>query len=66
MRDEHGLLFAPESAAAIVDALLRLTAEPARLPQLGAAGRRFVLDRDMTWAAHARKTVELYRQLAPQ
>jgi glycosyltransferase involved in cell wall biosynthesis len=63
VRPEHGRLFAPGAAQAIVQALLELTAEPARLPQLGAAGRKFVLAGDMTWQAHAAHTLELYRSL---
>ncbi|HEX4354485.1 MAG TPA: glycosyltransferase, partial [Polyangiales bacterium] len=63
MRDDHGVLFAPERTDAIVEALSQLTADPSHLPRLGAAGRRFVLEGDMTWDAHARRTVELYAQL---
>jgi teichuronic acid biosynthesis glycosyltransferase TuaC len=61
MRPEHGVLFEPGSADALVAAVLELTREPARLAQLGAAGRRFVVEGDLSWGAHAARTVELYR-----
>ena len=63
MRPEHGRLFAPYDAQAIAAALRELTAQPERLRVLGAAGRQFVLNSDLTWQAHARRTVELYRSL---
>jgi len=63
VRPEHGRLFAPGAAQAIVQALLELTDDASRLPQLGAAGRRFVLAGDMTWQAHAAHTHQLYRSL---
>jgi glycosyltransferase involved in cell wall biosynthesis len=63
MRPEHGVLFEPGSADAIVAAVLGLVREPAQLAQLGAAGRRFVVEGNLTWGAHAARTVELYRSL---
>jgi teichuronic acid biosynthesis glycosyltransferase TuaC len=64
LRPEHGLLFEPGSSGAVLDALLALTADPARLLQLGAAGERFARNSGLTWQAHAEHTVELYRWLA--
>jgi glycosyltransferase involved in cell wall biosynthesis len=64
MRPEHGVLFEPGSADALVAAVLGLVREPAQLAQLGAAGRRFVVEGNLTWGAHAARTVELYRSLA--
>jgi teichuronic acid biosynthesis glycosyltransferase TuaC len=63
VRVQHGRLFAPESSSAIVEAVLDLTGDAARLVQLGEAGRKFVLEGDMTWQAHAAHTLELYRSL---
>jgi teichuronic acid biosynthesis glycosyltransferase TuaC len=57
---EHGVLFEPASTPAIVQALTLLTGDPARLLQLGAAGRRFVLESGSSWQAHAARTKELY------
>jgi glycosyltransferase involved in cell wall biosynthesis len=63
VRPEHGVLFSPDSSAALGQAVLELTADPARLRAMGEAGRRFVLDSDLTWQAHARATLELYETL---
>jgi glycosyltransferase involved in cell wall biosynthesis len=66
MRPEHGALFRPGDADAIVAAIQGLVADPARLRELGAAGRKFVLEGDLTWHAHARRTADLYRALIGQ
>ncbi|MET0387886.1 MAG: glycosyltransferase [Polyangiales bacterium] len=63
MRNTHGVLFEPESTAAITDALLDLSARPARLVQLGAAGGRFVRESGLTWQTHAEQTLAVYRSL---
>jgi glycosyltransferase involved in cell wall biosynthesis len=63
MRPEHGVLFEPESADAIVAALSALCAEPARLAQLGAAGARFARTSGLTWQGHAEQLVALYRDV---
>jgi glycosyltransferase involved in cell wall biosynthesis len=64
VRPEHGRLFQPGAVDPIVQALLELTRDLAHLAQLGEAGRRFVLQGDMTWHAHASHTLELYRSLS--
>jgi glycosyltransferase involved in cell wall biosynthesis len=64
MRPEHGRLFEPGSSAAVLSCLLELTADRARLEQLGAAGERFAQESGLTWQAHADHTFELYRWLA--
>jgi teichuronic acid biosynthesis glycosyltransferase TuaC len=63
VRPEHGVLFAPGSADAIVQALLELLRNHSKLSQLGAAGRSFVLASDLTWHAHAARTLALYESL---
>jgi len=64
MRPEHGRLFEPGSSSAVLSALLELTADRARLAQLGAAGESFAQSSGLTWQAHADHTIELYRWLA--
>ena len=66
MRPEHGRLFVPGDAGAIAAALRELTAAPERLRALGAAGRRFVLNSDLTWQSHARRSFELYQTLVAE
>lgn len=61
--EEHGTLFEPGSAGAIVHALSSLSADPRRLRELGLAARRFVLDGEHSWQRHARRTLELYRRV---
>jgi glycosyltransferase involved in cell wall biosynthesis len=63
MRPEHGRMFAPGDADAIVAALQGLSVHAAGLREMGSAGRNFVLRSDLTWQSHARKTFELYREL---
>jgi len=54
MRPEHGVLFEPDSVPQLSAALLELTADPARLVQLGAAGERFARTSGFD-LAHARR-----------
>lgn len=60
LNDERGALFPPESAAAIVEAVDALCADPARMSQLGAAAFAFARDGGHSWQAHAERTLELY------
>jgi teichuronic acid biosynthesis glycosyltransferase TuaC len=61
--ERHGVLFEPDSVAALVAAVTELTGQPSLLAQLGEAGRRFVLASDLTWHAHAVRTLALYREV---
>lgn len=63
VRPEHGVMFQPGSRTALVEAVLSLTGDRERLAQMGLAGRKFVLESDWSWSAHAEKTLELYRSL---
>jgi teichuronic acid biosynthesis glycosyltransferase TuaC len=63
VRSQHGRLFQPGSSQAIVQSVLELTSAAVGLEQLGEAGRKFVLEGDMSWQVHAAHTLELYRSL---
>ena len=63
VRPEHGVLFAPGSRSALTKAVLSLTRDRDHLARMGQAGRRYVLESDWSWNAHAEKTLELYRSL---
>jgi teichuronic acid biosynthesis glycosyltransferase TuaC len=63
VRPEHGVLFAPGSRAALARAVLSVTEDRQQLVRMGQAGRRFVLESDWSWRAHAEKTLQLYRSL---
>jgi glycosyltransferase involved in cell wall biosynthesis len=63
MRPEHGVMFQPGSRTALSEAVLGMIHSRERLLQMGLAGRKFVLESDWSWAAHAEKTLELYRSL---
>jgi glycosyltransferase involved in cell wall biosynthesis len=63
MRPEHGRLFSPESRASLAQAVLELARDRPLLARMGVAGRRFVMESDASWGAHAEKTLELYRSL---
>jgi glycosyltransferase involved in cell wall biosynthesis len=63
MHPSHGLLFAPESAAALREAVRALTADRDELAELGSRARSYILASDNTWEAHAAKTVSLYQSL---
>jgi glycosyltransferase involved in cell wall biosynthesis len=54
-----GILFGAGSGVALLDALLRLLAEPARLPALGRAAAGFVA-RERSWEATAARYRRLY------
>jgi glycosyltransferase involved in cell wall biosynthesis len=59
---DGGYLVPPGDPAALADALLLLLGSPSMRAELGAAGRRRVLDR-FTWRATAVGTAEQYRAL---
>ncbi|HKU45012.1 MAG TPA: glycosyltransferase [Polyangiales bacterium] len=63
VRPEHGRLCAPESRASLAQAVLELARDRTQLARMGQAGRRFILESDASWDAHAKKTLELYRSL---
>ena len=63
LQPEYGRLFEPEAIHAIVHAVRELAADPATLVHMGRAGRKFVVEGNMTWQAHASHTLELYRSL---
>jgi glycosyltransferase involved in cell wall biosynthesis len=63
VRPEHGRLFSPESRASLAQAVLELSRDRPLLARMGEAGRRFVMETDASWGAHAEKTLELYRSL---
>ncbi|HKP63777.1 MAG TPA: glycosyltransferase [Polyangiales bacterium] len=63
VRPEHGRLFSPESRASLAQAVLELCRDRPQLARMGEAGRRFMLESDASWGAHAEKTLELYRSL---
>lgn len=63
MREAHGRMFQSGSRTALTRALLELIADREQLVRMGAEGRRFVLESDWSWAAHAQKTLDLYRSL---
>jgi starch synthase len=61
--DEFGSPKDPDAfAAGIAERVNRLLASPAMAERFGAAGRRRALD-EFTWAAVAKKTVEVYEQV---
>lgn len=59
----NGLLFAPQSAPALAQALQRLLADPVQRARIGAAGRARLLREDWTWAGNARRVVAAYEAL---
>jgi glycosyltransferase involved in cell wall biosynthesis len=63
---EHdALLFDPAEAGGFWRTVERLAAEPALRARLGAAARRTVLERDLTWDGNARRVVAIAeRELA--
>jgi glycosyltransferase involved in cell wall biosynthesis len=63
--DVTGLLVPPADPQAMADAVARLVASPARRQDLGAAGRRRVVER-FTWDAVARATMKVYASASPQ
>jgi len=60
-----GLLFEPEEPAGLAAAILTLLANPAQRAQLGAAGRRKVLQ-NYTWEAVTRRVRSVYAQVIKQ
>jgi glycosyltransferase involved in cell wall biosynthesis len=60
-----GILFGAGSGVALLDALLRLLAEPARLPDLGRAAAGFVA-KEYSWEATAARYRRLYETVLAQ
>jgi glycosyltransferase involved in cell wall biosynthesis len=60
-----GILFGAGSGVALLDALLRLLAEPARLPDLGRAAAGFVA-KECSWEATAARYRRLYETVLAQ
>ena len=63
MRDEHGRMFQSGSRTALTQTLLSMVGDREQLVRMGEAGRRYVLESDWSWSAHAQKTLDLYRSL---
>jgi teichuronic acid biosynthesis glycosyltransferase TuaC len=63
MRPEHGVMFQSGSRSALAQAVLSMIHDREQLTKMGQAGRKFVMDSDWTWQAHAEKTLALYRTL---
>jgi glycosyltransferase involved in cell wall biosynthesis len=66
---ENALLFRPGDEGALADRLLRLVADRALGPRLGAAGRRALLEHGWTWDGNAARIAaqahELLGEVAP-
>lgn len=58
-----GVLFRPDDAASLTEALRWLHAEPTRMQEIGAAGRAALLREDWTWRGNARRVVAAYEAL---
>lgn len=56
--EENALLLAPGDGAALAEAMARLARDPELRARLGAAARRTVRERDLTWRGNARRVVE--------
>ena len=56
---EQALLFAPEDANSLCDALLRLTRDTMLRAHLGAGGRASIDKRGLLWSRNAERTVDL-------
>jgi glycosyltransferase involved in cell wall biosynthesis len=59
------LLFDPQDEASFFSALKTLSDDGALRTRLGAAARRTVEERPLTWAENARRVVELGQALLP-
>jgi glycosyltransferase involved in cell wall biosynthesis len=59
----NAALFDPSADQAMERSVLSLCEDPDLRERLGRAGRRLVLDRDLTWDCNARKVVELFATL---
>jgi glycosyltransferase involved in cell wall biosynthesis len=57
------LLVEPESSAALSSALARLASDAALRARLGAAARRTVVERDLTWRGNARRVAAAVERL---
>jgi glycosyltransferase involved in cell wall biosynthesis len=58
--ERTALLVDPQRPEAVWEAVLRLAGDPALRARLGEAARQEVLQRDLTWAANARRVVALF------
>jgi teichuronic acid biosynthesis glycosyltransferase TuaC len=63
MRPEHGVMFQSGSRTALVQAVSSMIKDREQLVRMGQAGRKFVVESGWSWAAHAEKTLALYRTL---
>jgi glycosyltransferase involved in cell wall biosynthesis len=63
MEPAHGKLVPPGDPGALLAAIDELLAHPKSLRAMGRAGRAFLLSNGLTWADHARRTLELYAEL---
>jgi glycosyltransferase involved in cell wall biosynthesis len=57
----NALLFEPNDDTALQAAIERLAADPALRDRLGAAARRTIVERDLTWTANAERVVAIVR-----
>lgn len=60
---EDALLVPPGDGPALVAALVRLATDAELRGRIGAAARRTIVDRDLTWRGNARRVLEVARQL---
>lgn len=59
----NGLLFAPNSAGSLGSKLEELARERQRARDIGAAGRRSLVDNEWTWRGNARRVVACFEEL---
>ena len=59
---ETGVLVPPKDPQALTAVLDELLDEPGRLREMGAAGRRRLIDQEWTWARHAERFAEIHRE----
>ncbi|QPV62847.1 glycosyltransferase family 4 protein [Halosimplex litoreum] len=59
---ETGVLVPPKDPETLTAVLDELLDDPERLREMGAAGRRRLIDQEWTWARHAERFVEIHRE----